>query len=171
MFQKFLNSLKTPQNASLIESIYEGYQAIFESESELEKQLNTLKPKFAQAAQSIYDEWDADTDPDVGDWEVGFGGICHLIADKMADALNNNENMWASSNSTEYAGSPHVNIIVFNNDNTEGYIVDIDPFRYETGGGYQWKKIPDVEFDANDVDIHHIDPKDFLDENGDLIEM
>ena len=169
--QDFIKSLKRPGNESLIESVLKGYNVIFENEdSSLLKQLNSLKPKFAKAAQHIYDAWDATSDPDYGDWQVGFGGICHLIADKMADALSENPNMWATSNSTEYAGSPHVNIIVFNNDNTEGYIVDIDPFRYETGGGYNWKKIPDVEFDAEDVFITDIDPDDYIDENGELFE-
>jgi len=29
--------------------------------------------------------------------------------------------------------------------------VDIPPYTYETGGGYNWKKIPDVTFDASDI--------------------
>jgi|GEM_PF-3397742 len=171
MFTKFIKSLKRPDNETLIEAIIKGYNVIFENkDSALFNQLNALIPKFAEAAQNIYDEWDATADPEVGDWEVGFGGICHLIADKMADALSKNPNMWAATNSTEYAGSPHVNILVFSKDNTEGYIVDINPFRYESGGGYTWKKIPDVEFNNMDVIISRIDPEDFLDKNGELIE-
>ena len=88
----------------------------------------------------------------------------------MADALYDQNGIWATPNSTEYAGSPHVNILVFKDDNSEGYIVDIDPFTYETGGGYTWEKIPDVEIDPSDVTIHPIDPNDYLDENGELIE-
>lgn len=170
-FQNFLESLKSNEQDTLIETIQYAYNAIFENEqSELFNQLNALKPKLAEAAQSIYNEWDATSDPDNGDPEVGFGGICHIIADKMADALSNNPNMWAVTNSTEFAGSPHVNILVFNKDNTEGYVVDIVPFTYETGGGYQWNKIPDVEINPSDVSVYPIDPKDFLNENGDLIE-
>jgi hypothetical protein len=168
MFNKFLQKLKTPENASLIEAIQKGYTTCFES---LENTLEQLKPKFAKAAQKIYDQWDAESDPEYGDPEVGFGGICHVIADEMADAISDIPGIEAASNSTEYAGGPHVNIIVTDNNRTEAYIVDIDPFRYETGGGYTWQKIKDVEFETNDVFITHVDVENYFDENGDLIEF
>jgi len=128
-----------------------------------------IKPQLAQTAQKIYDQWDADSDPDYGDAEVGFGGICHLIADEMADKVSQQTNLDAMPNSTDYCGSPHVNIIVTNH--KEAYIVDIDPFRYETGGGYNWKKIKDVNFDANDVMIHQVDYENYFDEDGNPLEF
>jgi len=55
----------------------------------------------------------------------------------------------------------HVSVLV---KTAEGVAeVDIDPYRYETGGGYSWEKIPDVQFDPEDVSIHIInrDPQVF----------
>jgi hypothetical protein len=42
------------------------------------------------------------------------------------------------------------------------YHVDIYPYFYETGGGYNWQKIPDVQFDASFVSISRdrISPED-----------
>jgi hypothetical protein len=49
------------------------------------------------------------------------------------------------------------------------YSVDISPYAYERGGGYTWKKIPDVKFTPDDVEIDMIspDPDDFSEFNED----
>ena len=48
--------------------------------------------------------------------------------------------------------------------------VDIPHGLYETGGGYNWKKIPDVKFEANDIIIDGIaqveDWKDYDDDDS-----
>jgi hypothetical protein len=41
----------------------------------------------------------------------------------------------------------------------EAYEIDIHPSTYETGGGYDWKKIPDVVFDGDDIFIGRYDYK------------
>lgn len=35
----------------------------------------------------------------------------------------------------------------------EGFIIDIPYYEYEVGSGYNWKKIPDVKFDASSIII------------------
>jgi len=51
-------------------------------------------------------------------------------------------------------GDDHSWLIVMNN--AEAYSVDIPPRVYETGGGYSWKKIPDVVFKSDDIVIDNI---------------
>lgn len=47
----------------------------------------------------------------------------------------------------------------------ELYNIDISPYHYEKGGGYNWKKIKDVEFSSNMVSITPLyrDVDDFID--------
>jgi len=44
----------------------------------------------------------------------------------------------------------------------EAYHVDIPPSTYETGGGYNWRKLADVEFEPGDVMIWEAHPSDFV---------
>lgn len=113
-----------------------------------ESVLRSLAPQFAQAAQNIYNQWDA-SDPDYGDAEVGFGGICHLIADEIASVIHDNTDFECATMSSDF--EVHVNVVVRTPDGI--YLVDIRPYHYETGGGYTWKKIPDVVFDTSHIDI------------------
>lgn len=45
--------------------------------------ISSVKPKIVLVAQKIYDLWIQDEND-----ELNGGGICHLIADKIADILN-----------------------------------------------------------------------------------
>jgi len=139
------------------------------------KQLEALRPQFAAAAQAVYDEWDASDEID-GDAEVGQGGICHLIADKILDVVASNLpdlNMTTISSSHEV----HVYVVVGETTvNDEGdkdedyYLIDIRPHVYETGGGYTWKKIPDVAFTPDDITIDWAEALE-LDEDGNIREI
>ena len=40
--------------------------------------------------------------------------------------------------------------------NNERFGVDIPADLYETGGGYNWKKLPDVKFCPEDVDVFQL---------------
>jgi hypothetical protein len=53
MFQKFLNSLKTPKNASLIETIQKAYLTCLESEIEPEPNKNTWKTSALRQLSGI----------------------------------------------------------------------------------------------------------------------
>jgi hypothetical protein len=137
-------------------------------------QLNALKPKLAQAAQQVYDKWDASDEVD-GDFNVGFGGICHLIADAMAEVIEESI-PGAATTTLSHDSMVHVSVVAWDEATEETqedddpdeprwidiYHVDINPYLYETGGGYNWQKIPDVQFDASFVSISRdrISPED-----------
>lgn len=115
--------------------------------------LVALKPAIAKVAQSVYDSWDEE---DIDTY--GGGGICHLIADKIVELLNSN-NIDAVSFSCS-VGENHVMVACEVED--KAYIVDIPPYVYETGGGYNWNKIDDVNFSVSDITIEPA-PSDFSD--------
>lgn len=103
---------------------------------------------LAKLAQKVYDDWEED-DIDI----YAGGGICHLIADAFADYLNFHgiETQTISSNFEQ-----HVYCI---SKVKEGiYSVDIHWSYYETGGGYNWKKIPNVVFDGSEIEFFQISP-------------
>lgn len=82
------------------------------------------------------------------------GGICHDIADAICGVLDRH-----NINSTQFFqpfGEVHVSAVA---QFKEGiYEIDINPYAYETGGGYSWKKIKNVNFDASDVIVSKLDP-------------
>jgi hypothetical protein len=118
--------------------------------------LTAFRPQLAAIAQRIYDEWDA-SDEDYGDAEVGFGGICHLIADGWQDLLINQG--YAATTWT-HSDVQHVSLMVWEyeneDENGQSEVVDVDlnPYTYETGGGFEWKKIPNVTIDPSDITFY-----------------
>lgn len=120
------------------------------------QQLKQKIPQLVKAAQEVYDDWDQ-SDPDYGDWQVGKGGICHLIVDAMSDTLTDFETASLSLD-TEV----HVLMIIQLEEGV--FSVDIPHSIYEKGGGYNWTKIPDVVFEPNDVVIAKLSPypEDFV---------
>jgi hypothetical protein len=119
-------------------------RTILEAGLSIPSVLINLKPKMAQAAQRVYDEWD-ESDVDI----YAGGGICHLISDAIVDLLSDN-GIDAVSFSCS-VGENHVMVACEVDDRT--YIIDIPPHVYETGGGYSWQKIKGVEFRPNDISI------------------
>jgi hypothetical protein len=109
-----------------------------------------VKRALAAAAQKVYDEWQQNEEG--YDEELGGGGICHIIADEMADIL------WQSkiyNLQTQCTDQPHVYLI---GKFKEGiFTVDIPYYVYESGGGFSWKKKPDVKFDESHVEIYQLD--------------
>ena len=127
------------------------------------KRINDIKlliPKLVIKAQEKYDEWSQDDDG--MDDMLGSGGICQEIADGFSDVFNSN-GIDATTVSAEI-GEQHVWTIIKLDDGV--YEVDIPPSVYETGGGYSWKKRPNVRFDSSDIIINRLsaDPNKF-DEN------
>lgn len=121
----------------------------------LKQELLLLRPQMAQAAQEVYDGWEQD---DQGvDEELGSGGICDAISQAIGGVIA------SSIDTVELAdggqdGDDHAFIIAYNED--ESYGVDIPPSTYETGGGYNWRKVEDVKFGPQDIeifDVHHPD--------------
>ena len=112
------------------------------------KEIEKLRPQLVKAAQKVYDAWQVDEDG--YDWQVGKGGICHLIADAFTEVIPSDFEITSVSSDHEV----HVWIAVLAEDGI--YKLDIPHEIYETGGGYNWEKIPDVEFEPNDITIEHI---------------
>jgi hypothetical protein len=118
---------------------------------ELGNTLMSLRPQLANAAQTIYNQWEQD--PNGLDAHFGGGGICDEVSRAMADVVC----LIPGVELTEggQPGDDHATLIVYNE--SEAYEVDIPPGVYETGGGYSWKKIPNVVIEPNDVLIAPIE--------------
>jgi hypothetical protein len=114
--------------------------------------LSKLAPQIAKRAQKVYDRWHQDEDG--FDEEVGGGGICHLIADDWCELLAGHGFACVSFHGS--VGENHIWVIAQTQNGV--FSVDINPFNYETGGGYCWRKIPGVVFNASMVEISRISP-------------
>jgi hypothetical protein len=134
----------------------------------LYQKLMGIRLQMAQAAQKVYDEWYQDEEG--YDEMYGGGGICHDIAEAIVGVIYDNIPGVLASTVNPSCGENHVWTMVcfeeqeFDEEGEkvqgEGYVVDIPYHVYETGGGYTWKKIPDVEFEAEDVTLYFVDPDD-----------
>jgi hypothetical protein len=127
--------------------------------------LISLSPLLAAAGQQEYDVWEQDEEG--YHEELGSGGICHLIADRMVGILSD-EGFEAVSTHSEGIGEDHVWVTA---QTAQGVVtVDIPPGVYEIGGGYTWKKRPDIVFVPSDivVDVIDKDPLRFPDYAGKL---
>lgn len=118
-----------------------------------------LRADLAKVAQRVYDEWQVDEDG--YDGVVAEGGICHLIADAMVTVLSA-YSVEAQAQSCS-VGEVHVNVIAQFKEGV--YSIDINPYNYETGGGYNWKKRPNIVFTPDFVAEDKIDsnPDNFSD--------
>lgn len=126
-------------------------------------------PDIVRAAQQTYNEWHQNEEG--LDEELGEGGICHLIADEICSALGargldcgpvsaqvGEQHVWAvvKIGTLDENGDP-------DREDAGVWSIDIPPGVYESGGGYSWRKRPDVMFDTDDVvvDRESPDPSDF----------
>ena len=115
------------------------------------QELNDIIPEIIQAAQQTYNAW---TQNDDGiDEELGVGGICQDIAGEICGVLSNHG--FDCTTVSQEIGEQHVYTIVKLDDGV--YEIDIPPSVYETGGGYNWRKIPNVNFNKNHLIISKID--------------
>lgn len=112
--------------------------------------VKALTPDFIAAAQSIYDDWRQDDD---GMDEVyGAGGICHDIADRFVSILTDKGIDSLSAQAS--VGENHVYAVAALADGV--WSIDISPYAYETGGGYVWRKRPDVVLAPDDLALYRI---------------
>lgn len=126
--------------------------------------LINLRNDFAIAAQKVYDEWEQDEE---GNDEIyGSGGICDDIADAMCDVINNKTNYDCFHLYDEY--NCHTSIYVYDVNSKQIFNVNIPPYVYEKGFGYSWKKINDVIFNLNDIDISEVDYDIYIDDDGNI---
>lgn len=134
-----------------------NYLDLFESSI---KKIEQLRLQLAKVAQQVYDKWEQNADG--FDEELGYGGICQDIADAMANVLAH-EGFDLTIVDSQGVGEQHVWIVVKTDEGV--FSVDIPPYVYETGGGFNWKKKHEVEIGPSDVELYHIsvDPNDFND--------
>lgn len=115
-----------------------------------------IRSKLIDVAQDEYNAWNQDEDG--YDEEYGSGGICHLIADKMVDIIHkelSTKDAEVFATTKTLTDVQHVNVLIALSDGV--YELDLPYSRYETGGGFTWKKIPDVVFDENDITLDRLD--------------
>jgi hypothetical protein len=122
-------------------------------QGQLQQQLMAIRPQLAAAAQQVYDAWDQDEEG--MDDEYGGGGICHDIADALVNVVDRLIPQVEAA-TIPWSGSGEVHVYSVAILGEEACEVDIHPSTYETGGGYTWKKIPNVQFDASDIIIYPI---------------
>lgn len=118
---------------------------------------DVVKDEMVKVAQEQYDAWKQDHNGQND--ELGSGGICHLIADDLINVLYRHKIENVQSVCSNY--EQHVYVV---GQFKEGiYEIDIPYDVYETGGGYTWKKIPDVQFSRNDIVISRLssDPSEY----------
>lgn len=118
---------------------------------------DSIKDEMVKVAQKQYDRWQQDHEGQ--DVELGRGGICHLIADDLINVLYRNKIDNVQSVCSNY--EQHVYIV---GQFKEGiYEIDIPYDVYETGGGFTWKKRPDVIFSRQDIVVSRLssDPSEF----------
>ena len=120
------------------------------------QEISDALPELVRLAQERYDEWQLNEDG--YDSEVGSGGICHLIADSFANHLGKGGRLC-----TTVSSDHEVHVYVVLRLPSGVWLVDIRPYHYETGGGYSWKKIPDVKFDEEHITVDCLssNPKEF----------
>ncbi len=112
----------------------------------IKKEIENLLPLMVKEIQKIYDEW---TQDDYGVDEIlGTGGICDQISQKTGEILAQHGFDIVEGGMD---GDDHAFIIAIKN--KTAFIVDIPPYVYETGGGYSWKKRPNVVFSPKDFDV------------------
>jgi len=119
----------------------------------LEAKLLDLRPALAAAAQGVLNEWEQNEDGI--DEEFGEGGACDTVANEMGGVLAQ-----AGIDVTEggHDGDDHAYLIAY--DDEEAFVVDIPPGTYETGGGYRWRKRPNVRLQEDDVVVERINRSD-----------
>jgi SPP1 gp7 family putative phage head morphogenesis protein len=115
---------------------------------DLHDSVRALRPQLVEAVQRVYDEWEPD--PEEGDPEVGFGGICDKIAGELGDTISSELGDVDIVEGTQ-EGDEHANIIV--HDGKTAFLVDVWPGLYESGSGYNYSKIKGVKFHEKDIEI------------------
>ena len=119
------------------------------------QQINAIRLKLIDVASKEYDKWNQ---VDGYDEELGSGGICHLIADRMIEILDEEFNTVGKeifATTKNLSDVQHVNVLVALSDGI--YELDLPYWIYETGGGFSWTKKPDVVFETDDIVLYKLD--------------
>jgi len=124
----------------------------------------SLKPRFAELAQEVYDAWEQQG-------KVYTGGICPKIAGAILREINNHEPYSRTDFTTIGRGSGHfVVVTTLEGEDPDhpyrkrtGFLINIPEKYYEIRHKYSprgatgyYEKIPDVKFNASMVEIHKV---------------
>lgn len=121
------------------------------------QKVKALRPKFSQAAQSVLDGWEQDESGE--DAELGFGGICQDIAEQFCHVCS--EHGIDCMTLSAEMGEQHVWAVAYDEEVNECCEIDINPYTYESGGGYTWRKNKGVVIEPSDVWISSMLWRDF----------
>ena len=134
--------------------------------SNMENKLKSLIPDFIKTAQTVYNDWEQSEDGESE--EYGTGGICDVIADEMCNVVYEKTDYNCFSNYNEI--DCHSSIYVYDSDNKLLFNVDIPPYVYETGTGYNWKKLKNIQFQKEDVILHDMTElySEYIDDEGNV---
>jgi len=141
----------------------EFHRSFFASDQTFINKIKSLLPKLAKKSQEVYDNWDEENID-----EYAGGGICHIIADELSDELSKHD---IDASSLTHPFKQHVYNVAYDIDSKTALIIDLPEYVYETGGGYSWKKIHDVEITPNDFVVKEINWNDIFDENDEIIDF
>lgn len=110
-----------------------------------------LLPLIVESAQHTVDGWEQD---DEGfSEEFGYGGICDRVADSIGNILTENNIYFVYGG---HDGDDHAYVIAYDQEDRTAFLIDIDPYAYEEGHGYVWKKRDGVELKIDDVIIEEV---------------
>ena len=146
-----------------------------EGAESLKTLLERVRGDLARIAQETYDEWEQDEEGWSDSFnEIGVGGICHIISDRIVSFLNSvgvSSEVNACSVSDPFV--QHVYVIAWQGSRRELdpeeeveegeemeysiYSVDVPYWVYEEGGGFTWRKLPDIKFGEGDVSIEVVE--------------
>lgn len=125
------------------------------TELNLHAKLLAFRPAMVTAAQFIYDEWQQDENG--YDQEFAWGGICSAISSEFAMVLSDISTMEGGQD-----GDDHSYLFVY--DDHDAFEVDLPYHLYERGGGYNWTKLPGVQFSIEDIVIVRVNRTDILED-------
>lgn len=147
-FNKHLGYLK---KKLITENFHDSEELSVDDLNSISEITDSVKDKMVSTAQKVYDSWKQD---ERGyDSELGRGGICHLIADKLISALYSS----GINNVQSVCSSFEQHVYVIGAFKEGVYSIDIPYHIYEKGAAFTWKKLPDIVFDRGDVSIDKID--------------
>lgn len=143
-----------------------------EGEFDIEEFITSISGELVKSAQKVYDEWEQDEEG--YSEEYGSGGICDRVADEMSDTFSelNTSLDWESFTMyDEY--ECHTDFYVVNHKTKDIIKVGLAPHYYESGGGYTWKKIPNVKLEPSmlNIDSAYLDYENFFNDDEEMLDF
>ena len=107
-------------------------------------ELYKLRRAMADAANAVLDEWEQDIDG--YSEQYGYGGCCDQIACELAGIVS-----MAGFDTEEGGQDGDEHAYVIATKDGRSYAVDINPYLYESGAGYSWRKRAGIVVTPEDI--------------------